>query len=143
MGNYSKSSIGKLNDLHQHVFAPDGLPEPLVGKVFLKELLDLNSMEVSLNKDTPNTGNKFFHAHKNNEEVYIFLRGTGEMMIDKDRFPIEEGTVVKVPPGAYRAWWNTGKDDLHYVVIQAQTNSLKTYALTDVEFNEDKIPWSA
>jgi len=143
MSNYSKANIGKLNDLHEHVFAPDALPEPLVGKVFLKELLDLNSMEVSLNKDTPNTGSNFFHSHKNNEEVYIFLRGTGEMMIDKDRFPIEEGSVVRVPTGAYRACWNTGKENLYYVVIQAQTNSLKTFALTDAEFSEDKIPWKS
>lgn len=121
MSHYSQANTGKLGDLDQHTFAPEGFPVSFVGKLFLKGLLDLTSMEVSLNKDAPNTGVSFFHAHKNNEELYIFLGGTGEMMIDGDRFPIEEGTVVRVAPEAKRAWWNTGTDDLYYVVIQASS----------------------
>ncbi|MEN8129680.1 MAG: cupin domain-containing protein [Pseudomonadota bacterium] len=141
MNNFSKVNTGKLSNLEQHTFAPEGLPIPLVGKLFLGNLVDLTSMEVSLNKDAPNTGVNFFHTHKNNEELYIFLGGTGEMKIDEDRFPIEEGTIVRVAPEAKRAWWNTGKDDLYYVVIQAQINGLKTAALNDAEIIEEKVPW--
>ena len=141
MSRYSKTNIGKLSDLDQHIFAPEGLPMKLVGKVFLGELVELTSMEVSLNKDAPNTGVNFFHSHKNNEELYIFLGGSGEMVVDNDQFTVEEGTAVRVATGVKRAWWNTGKDDLYYVVIQAQTDGLKASKLNDAEIIEEKVPW--
>ncbi len=39
MGNYSKVDTGKLNDLDQYKFAPEKLPAPIVGKLFLGILL--------------------------------------------------------------------------------------------------------
>lgn len=142
MNNYSKANIGKLTNLDQHVFAPEGLPMKLVGKAFLGDLVGLTSMEVSLNKDAPGTGINFFHSHKNNEELYIFIGGSGEMVVDNDRFAVEEGSVVRVATGVKRAWWNTGKEDLYYIVIQAQTDGLKTSKLNDAEIIEEKVPWS-
>ena len=141
MNNYSTTDIGKLEKLDQHVFAPEGVPIHLIGKVFLGELIGLTSMEVSLNKDAPNTGVDFYHSHKNNEEVYVFIGGTGEMVVGDDRFPVGEGSVVRVATGVKRAWWNTGKDDLFYVVIQAPENGLKTSKLNDAELIESKVPW--
>ncbi len=141
MSRYSKTNTGKLNDLEQYEFAPEGLPAPLVGKLFLGDLVNLTSMEVSLNKDAPNTGMSFFHSHKNNEELYIFLKGTGEMVIDEDRFTVTEGSIVKVDPCAKRAWWNTGHEDLYYVVIQAPANGLKAAGLDDGELGDTKVPW--
>ena len=141
MSHYSTANIGKLGELEQHVFAPEGAPIRLVGKAFLGELIGLTGMEVSLNKDAPNTGVDFFHSHKNNEEVYIFIGGAGEMVVGDDRFPVEEGSVVRVATGVKRAWWNTGQDDLYYVVIQAPTDGLKTSKLNDAELVDEKVPW--
>ena len=141
MSNYSKANIGKLCDLEQHVFAPEGMPLKVPGKAFIGKLLDLNSMEVSLNRDTPDSGVDFFHSHKNNEELYIFIGGSGEMVVDNDRFSVEEGSVVRVATGVKRAWWNTGTEDLYYIVVQAQTDSLKVATLDDAELFEDKVPW--
>ncbi|MCH9639580.1 MAG: cupin domain-containing protein [Betaproteobacteria bacterium] len=141
MNNYSKVETGQLNKLDQYKFAPEGLPAPIVGKLFLGDLVGLTSMDVSLNKDAPNTGMHFFHSHRNNEELYIFLKGNGEMMIDEDRFTVTEGSIVKVNPHAQRAWWNTGNEDLYYVVIQAQANGLKAAGLNDADLGEEKVPW--
>ncbi|MBA2659436.1 MAG: cupin domain-containing protein [Nitrosospira sp.] len=140
MRNYFKADAGNLNDLDQHEFAPQGLPAPLVRKLFLGELVNLTSMDVSLNKSAPNTGVSFFHAHKNNEELYIFLKGTGEMMIDGDRFTVTEGNVVKVDPDAKRTWWNTGDEDLYYVVIQAPANGLRGAGVDDTIFSKERVP---
>ncbi len=141
MNAYTKATLGKLSDLDSHIFAPKDTPIHLVGKVFLGDLLGLTSMEVSLNKDAPNTGIDFFHSHKNNEELYIFIGGRGEMMVENDRFAVEEGSVVKVATGAKRAWWNTGSENLYYVVVQAQTGGLKSSKLDDAEIIEEKVPW--
>jgi len=141
MKNYQTQEIGKLNDLDQHVFAPPELPVRLEGKVFLKETLGLTSMEASVNKDAPGTGINFFHRHKNNEELYIFLGGKGEMVVDGKRFPVEEGTTVRIPPSAVRAWWNTGEEDLYYIVVQAPNSGLEGSTLADGELVEGAVPW--
>jgi len=142
MTNYQKHDIGMLSNLDQHVFAPEELPVRLEGKVFLKEILGLTSMEVSVNKDAPGTGINFFHRHKNNEETYIFFSGTGEMIIDDEHINVKEGTVVRIKPDAKRAWWNTGKEDLYYIVIQAPSDGLVGSTLTDGELIEGSVPWS-
>lgn len=141
MNTYQAHNIGKLENIDQYVFAPPGAPIRLEGKVFLRELLGLTSMEISLNKNPPGTGVDFFHRHKNHEEVYIFLGGNGEMMVDGDRFSVGEGTAVRIAPSASRAWWNTGDTDLYYIVTQSETDALKTEALDDGEFLEAKVPW--
>lgn len=141
MSQYNKANVGKMSQLHQHVFAPQGLPIELIGKVFLGDLLELTSMEVSINKDAPNTGVNFYHSHKNNEEVYVFFAGHGEMVVGDDRFSVEEGSVVRVDTGVKRAWWNTGDDDLYYIVIQAQSDGLQTSKLNDAEIIDEKVPW--
>ncbi len=63
------------------------------------------------------------------------------MVIDEDRFTVKEGSIVKVDQDAKRAWWNTGNEDLYYVVIQASVNGLKVAGLNDAELGEAKVPW--
>jgi len=141
MKNYQKKDIGLLRDLNQHVFALEGTPLRLEGKAFLKERIGLSSVEVSLNKDEPGTGMPFVHRHKNNEETYIFIGGKGEMLIDGERFPVGEGTVLSVQPQARRAWRNTGDEALYYVVIQAPANGLDVGIVHDAELVEETVPW--
>lgn len=142
MTNYQKHDIGLLSSLEQHVFAPDALPVRLEGKVFLKEMLGLTSMEVSVNKDAPGTGINFYHRHHNNEETYIIIGGKGEMIIDEERINVQEGTVVSIKPEARRAWWNTGNEDLYYIVIQAPSEGLVGSTLLDGEVLEGTVPWA-
>ena len=142
MANYQKHDIGKLSNLEQHVYAPENVPIRLEGKVFLKEILGLTSMEVSVNKDAPGTGINFFHRHKNNEETYIFIGGNGEMIIDEEHIKVHEGTVIRVKPEARRAWWNTGNEDLYYVIVQAPTDGLKASTHEDGELLEGAVPWN-
>lgn len=142
MKNYQLQDIGRLVDVNQYVFMPQGTDIRIEGKLFLKDLLGLTSMEVSINKNAPGTGVNFFHRHKNHEELYIFLGGEGEMVIDDERFKVQEGTVVRIKPEAKRAWWNTGQSDLYYIVAQSENNALQSAALEDGEFLEGTVPWS-
>lgn len=141
MQNFESFNIGKLDEVDQYTFAPEGLPLEVPGKLFLKEPLGLTSMELSVNKTRPGTGMTFFHRHKQNEEVYIFIQGEGEMQIDDQRILVQEGTVVRVDPDARRAWWNTGTQDLVYFVIQGVRYSLKGASLEDGELLEGTVPW--
>ena len=51
MKNYQAKDIGELQGLSQYVFAPEGAPIRLEGKLFLADLLGISSMEISLNKN--------------------------------------------------------------------------------------------
>ncbi len=141
MKNYQIENIGKFSDVNQYVFSPEGSPIEIDGKVFLKEKLGLTSMEVSINKNQPGTGMNFLHKHNINEEVYIFISGSGEMTVDGDRFNVQEGSVVSVKPEAIRSWWNTGKEELNYIVIQAPSNGIMGSTIEDGELVEGKVPW--
>src|SRR5438128_9201935 len=101
---------GGWSELGQHCFQPK--PEMKVdGKLFLGSQLGLNGAEVSLNRMPAGVSMPFFHRHKRNEELYIFVGGTGEMQIDEERFPVKEGTVVRASPGAARIWRNNSAND--------------------------------
>ena len=141
MKNFQKKDFGLLSHLDQYVFAPEGADIRMAGKLFLSDQLGLSSMEISLNKNSAGTGMPFFHRHTNHEEVYIFLSGQGEMVIDDERFEVKEGSCVSIKPEAKRSWWNTGNTDLIYIVMQAPVGGMKTPALVDGEILEGQVPW--
>jgi len=141
MKNYQAKEIGSFSNLNQYVFAPEGAPIRIEGKLFLNDLLNMSSMEVSLNQNRAGTGMNFFHRHKNHEETYIFLSGNGEMSIDDEIVPVHEGSIVTIQPQAKRSWWNTGDTDLTYIVIQAPVGGMRAPVVTDGELIDGKVPW--
>ncbi len=40
------------------------------------------------------------HYHRESEELYYLLEGTGEMEIDGERAPVAPGDAILIPPGA-------------------------------------------
>lgn len=50
-------------------------------------------------------------------EVYYFIAGSGEFLIDNDSSPITAGSVVYVPPGAKQSVVNTGSEDLQFLCL--------------------------
>jgi mannose-6-phosphate isomerase-like protein (cupin superfamily) len=45
------------------------------------------------------------HAEDGQEEVYVILRGSGEMEIEGERHPLEVDTMVRVSSGTNRKLW--------------------------------------
>jgi mannose-6-phosphate isomerase-like protein (cupin superfamily) len=56
------------------------------------------------------------HSGDGQEEVFISLRGSGEIEIDGERLPLDEETMVRVGPGAKRKIW-PGEEGLRVVAI--------------------------
>jgi mannose-6-phosphate isomerase-like protein (cupin superfamily) len=142
MKNFESKNFGEFRKLDQYVFAPEGTSLRIAGKLFLGDALELSSMEVSLNKDAAGDGMPFYHRHRKNEELYIFISGQGEMSIDDEIVPVQEGSVVRIQPEARRAWWNTGDADLTYIVIQAPVGGLQVSGVEDGEILEGPVPWN-
>lgn len=104
------------------------------GKILLKELLGLTSAEISVNRWAPGEEAERFHKHKNNEEIYIIIRGEGEILVDDEIIPVKEGSIVRIDPDAARRHRNVSKGDLYALVIQAHKDSLQTWTFTDGYF---------
>jgi uncharacterized cupin superfamily protein len=128
--NYSAFHAGEWKNLIQYAFN-----HPLIGKVrgklFLKEPLKLTGMEVSFGVLPPGRGTPFLHSHRQNEELYVFVHGKGQLLVDGEVLDAQEGTVVRIAPDGARAWRNNSTEDLHYIVIQAKAGSLDKGTITD------------
>ena len=52
------------------------------------------------------------HLHRNADEFFVVLRGTGHIYTDDGTEPASEGDVVWTPRGKYHGFDNTGDDDV-------------------------------
>ena len=57
------------------------------------------------------------HRHEGQEEVYLFVSGTGEMEIDHRRFKVEPNDVICINDGEFHKVYNTGKLGLYFVCV--------------------------
>lgn len=130
-GNFSFAEFGALGDIDQHFFEHSKLANKMAGKKFLKGELGLTGMEVSINKFGCGESMPFAHRHRENEELYLFLRGKGEFCVDGEWFDVQEGSAVRVAPGGVRTWRSSGAEELIFVVIQAKAGSLEGGAIED------------
>ncbi len=128
---FSHINIGSLDKIDQYIFNHPKLSKSVAGKHFLKEELGLTSMEVSFNKLPPGASMPFSHKHRENEELYIFLKGKGEFCVDGDWFPVQEGSAVKVSPNGARTWRNISSEDLIFIVVQAKAGTLNNALIDD------------
>jgi mannose-6-phosphate isomerase-like protein (cupin superfamily) len=135
-GNYSVNHAGAFSNFEN---VTEGM---LKGKIFLKDSLQLTSMEVSLNNLPPKAQVPFYHKHQENEELYIFLKGQGQLQVDGNEFDVFEGTSVRIAPDGVRVLHNTSSsEDLYFIVIQAKENSLTQWVETDGVILEQPVKW--
>ena len=58
------------------------------------------------------------HSHKDQEEVYIFTSGYGNMLVGQETYQVEQNSIVLIPDGAFHKVWNNSKiEDLVFVCV--------------------------
>ena len=57
------------------------------------------------------------HKHEGKEEVYFFVSGIGEMLVDQERLKVKPGDIVLVEDGEFHRVYNTSKEDLYFVSV--------------------------
>ncbi len=57
-----------------------------------------------------------YHTHDNQEEVFLVMRGGGEIEIEGERFPLDDNHVARVSPATKRKIW-PGPDGIRLVVL--------------------------
>lgn len=139
--NFAVVDLGSFSDLDQFSFEIPSINVKVAGKLFLQQILNLSSAEISLNKLAPRQSVPFYHKHHLNEEIYIFIKGNGEFQVDDFVFPVSEGTVVRVDCDGERCWRNHSDEDLYYLVIQARTGSYAGGTSEDGISVQKRVSW--
>jgi uncharacterized cupin superfamily protein len=49
------------------------------------------------------------HANDGQEEVYLLLRGTADIEVDGDRFPLDTDTMIRIPSGVKRTFYTAAE----------------------------------
>lgn len=135
LDNYKVLHTHGFNDIKKSFFQIPNSSLIKEGKLFLYDLLDLTSMEISLSILKPKEEMPFFHKHKENEEVYIVVKGEALFIIDEEIIDLTEGSLINIKPDGARYYKNTSlTDELILIVIQAKENSLKNNSIKDGYF---------
>jgi mannose-6-phosphate isomerase-like protein (cupin superfamily) len=140
--NFARVDMGAFADLTQHVFTMPNSSFQVAGKAFLHNRLGLTSAEISLNYLPPKKSIPFYHKHRQNEEIYIFLQGQGEFQVDGQFFGVTQGSVVRVDPAGERCIRNVSDtDELCFIVIQARAGSYPDHTVQDGVSVERRVSW--
>ena len=60
------------------------------------------------------------HNHTGQEEVYIFMKGEGKMVVGTNTYEVKAGDTVLIPDGDFHQVQNTGfyaEDDLEFICV--------------------------
>jgi mannose-6-phosphate isomerase-like protein (cupin superfamily) len=140
--NFAVTDLGLFSELRKFIFEIPEAHLKVEGKVFLKQILDLSSAEISFNNLSPKTSMPFYHKHRLNEEIYVFVQGKGEFQVDDCVFSVGEGTVVRVDPEGERCMRNTSDiEDLCWIVIQSRVGSYPDHTIEDGFGVRKQVSW--
>lgn len=100
-------------------------------RVELHDSLALTGAEISINVLPQGASVPFVHSHKQNEEIYGILEGSGYVEIDGEKISLQKGDWLKIEPKARRQFFASERESIKYICIQVKENSLEGYTMTD------------
>ena len=109
---------------------------PQGARTELHDILGLTGAEISVNLLPAGTGVPFVHSHKQNEEIYGILEGTGKAIIDGETIPLAAGDWLRVEPAAKRQFSAGETAALGFICIQVKSGSLEGYTSDDAVVGE-------
>lgn len=108
--------------------------------------LELRSVALGLIHLPSDRGYTFTHRHQEQEEVYIVIEGSGELLVGEELVPLKRGDLVRVSPQESRAL-KAGPDGLLAICAGAVGSSYPKdpdarYLIDDGEPDyDDPPPW--
>lgn len=108
------------------------------GRLTMHEQLGLSGAEISFNQLPAGVNVPFIHKHKQNEEIYVILEGSGYLSIDDEVIDIKKGDVFKISPNGERCIKACEENAISFMCIQVKENSLNGFSETDGVILEEK-----
>lgn len=100
-------------------------------RVELHDKLGLTGAEISVNTLPAGQSVPFVHSHKQNEEIYYIIDGSGKAVIDNEEIELAAGDWVRISPVAERQFFASNDKPISYVCIQVKENSLEKFTAND------------
>lgn len=100
-------------------------------RVELHDKLGLTGAEISVNTISAGQSVPFIHSHKQNEEIYYVIDGSGKAVIDNEEIDLVAGDWVRISPVAERQFFASENNSISYVCIQVKENSLEEFTAND------------
>ena len=100
-------------------------------RVELHDKLGLTGAEISINTLPAGECVPFIHSHKQNEEIYYILSGSGKVVIDSEEVNLVSGDWLKISPSAERQFFASTDNSISYICIQTKENSLEEFTAND------------
>ena len=85
-------------------------------RYIVKDNTSLNNLVISTTTLHPDKSTSR-HKHEGQEEVYIFMKGSGKMELDDKKFDVKEGDLILIEDGVFHRVHNTGMVDLYMVCV--------------------------
>ena len=108
-------------------------------RVELKDALNSSGCELSINRLPANASVPFVHSHKQNEELYLVLKGGGTLFVGGEETAVKEGDAIRIDPAGKRCF-KVGAQRMRLICIQIKRGSLGQYTMSDGVINEDVKP---
>ena len=121
-----------LDDVGSNFDGAPGLEFRLATKA-----LELERSGLSYQRIPPDYRFPYGHTHKEHEEVFVVVGGSGRMKLDDDIVELSQWDAVRVAPGTWRGY-EAGPDGLEIFVIGAP--NLGEAPREDVEGQRDWWP---
>lgn len=109
-------TLTNLKDLEDYGSNFNGHPD-LQFRMATKAL-ELEQSGLSYQQIPPGCRFPYGHTHREQEEVYVFVGGSGRMKLDDEIVEVTKWDVVRVPPGTWRGY-ESGPEGLEFLVFGA------------------------
>lgn len=139
--NHNAIDLGAFDLLMDYSYMHPKRQQEVKGKLFIGEMLNSTSAEISFTVIPPETEMPFMHQHKNHEEIYVILKGSGQFQVDDSLFEVSEGSIIRVSPNGKRIYRNNSTSPLTFLCIQNQVGSLNSFQVEDGFLANGEILW--
>jgi quercetin dioxygenase-like cupin family protein len=109
MSRFAKVNLLEVED------SVAGRVEGLEGR-FGRKHLDSRDLGVSLFRYAPNLRSPMAHSHKEQEEAYVVVAGSGRILLDDETQELRTWDVIRVAPEVVRAF-EAGPDGLDIIAV--------------------------
>jgi mannose-6-phosphate isomerase-like protein (cupin superfamily) len=83
---------------------------------FARKHLDSRDLGVSLFRYGANLRSPVAHSHREQEEAYVVVAGSGRVLIDNETYPLRQWDVVRIAPEVVRAF-EAGPEGLDIIAV--------------------------
>jgi len=114
----------------------------------LKDDLGLEAVGVSLSRMEPGMGYPYFHAHQEQEEIFICLEGTGTILVGEEEITMKAGDFLRVSADVARSVGNRTSEACTFLILGALpperfTSEEGMFLISDgIEMKDKLCDWS-